>query len=66
MTSKKEKAMKEKIEQLENLVVRLTDRCFLKHEIKEQLSEHNLDEPTVLGLADDIYLLDEVRGLGLK
>ena len=66
MVSKKEKAMKEKIEQLENLVVRLTDRCFLKHEIKEQLSEHNLDESTVLGLADDIYLLDEVRGLGLK
>jgi len=29
-------------------------------------SEHNLDEPTVLGLADDIYLLDEVRELGLK
>ena len=36
------------------------------NEIKEQLSEHNLDEPTVLGLADDIYLLDEVRGLGLN
>lgn len=64
--TKKEKAMKEKIEQLENLVVRLTDRCFLKHEIKEQLNEHNLDEPTALGLADDIYLLDEIRALGLN
>jgi len=63
MANKKEKAMKEKIEQLENLVVRLTDRCFLKQEIKEKLSEHNLDEATVLWLADDIYLLDEVRGL---
>ena len=33
---------------------------------KEQLNEHNLDEPTALGLADDIYLLDEIRALGLN
>ena len=66
MASKKEKAMKEKIEHLEDLCIRLSNRCFLKQEIQEQLSEHNLDEPTVLGLADDIYLLDEIRELGLK
>ena len=41
MASKKEKAMKEKIEQLENLVVRLTDRSFLKHEIKEHFEKFN-------------------------
>ena len=37
-----------------------------QQDIKEQLNEHNLDEPTVLGLADDIYLLDEIRALGLN
>ncbi len=58
--------LKDKVRDLEDLVVRLYHRSFIKQDIKEQLNEHNLDEPTVLGLADDIYLLDEIRALGLN
>jgi hypothetical protein len=64
--TKKEKELRDKVKDLEDLVGRLSNRCFLKQEIQEQLTEHNLDEPTVLGLADDIYLLDEIRALGLN
>ena len=35
MASKKEKAMKEKIEHLEDLCIRLSNRCFLKQERKK-------------------------------
>ena len=58
--------LRDKVRDLEDLVVRLYHRSFIKQDIKEQLNEHNLDEPTALGLADDIYLLEEIRALGLN
>ena len=64
--TKKEKELRDKVRDLADLVVKLYHRSFIKQDIKEQLNEHNLDEPTVLGLADDIYLLDEIRALGLN
>ena len=60
------KKLKEKIKHLEDVAKQLAMRSFIKHDIQDRLSEHNLTEEEVLGIADDINLMDELRYLGLN
>lgn len=60
------KKLKEKIKHLEDVAKQLAMRSFIKQDIKDRLSEHNLTEEEVLGIADDINLMDELRYLGLN
>ena len=60
------KKLKEKIKHLEDVTKQLVMRSFIKHDIQDRLSEHNLTEEEVLGIADDINLMDDLRYLGLN